>query len=80
MQLVSAPLRQRASSVHQQQAVDHVAEEVGLLGLGTFGHRNMGKHFLLQNFLGIAQTSFAVETSCCSAVADVVQCNLDSFS
>ena len=56
--------------------MDHVAEEVGLLRLRTLRHGDVRQHLLLQDLLGIPETSFAVEARCRSTVSDVVQGNL----
>jgi hypothetical protein len=40
----------------KEEPVDHVSEEVRLLGLGALGHGNVRKHLLLQNLLRISQT------------------------
>ena len=38
----------------KQKSVDHITEEVRLLGLGAFGHGDVRQHLLLQNLLSIA--------------------------
>ena len=40
----------------------------------------MRKHLLLENFLGVAQTAFPVETSRSATIPDVVECNLHGVS
>jgi hypothetical protein len=44
----------------EEQAMHHVPEEVGLLVLLVFAHRDVRKHLLLQNLLCIPQPPFPV--------------------
>ena len=79
MQLVSAPLRQRASSVHQQQAVDHVAEEVGLLGLAELADGHVGQQLALQDLARVLDAPLARHARHAAALADVVQRDLQGW-
>lgn len=60
----------------EEETMDHVTEEICLLRLGAFGHGDVWKHLLLEDFLRIAKTPLTVETRGRSTVADVVQCDL----
>lgn len=60
----------------KQQTVDHVAEEIRFLRLLAFGHRNMGQHFFLEDFLGIAQSAVPRKTSSSTAVPDKIESDL----
>ena len=56
--------------------MDHVPEEVRFLRLGALGHGNMRKHFLLQDFLRVPQTTFAVEASSRTTISNEVESDL----
>jgi hypothetical protein len=56
--------------------MDHVAEEVGLLGVLSLRHRDVRKHLLLKDLLGVVDASLAGEGGDGSTTADEVESDL----
>lgn len=61
----------------EQQSMNHVTKEVGLLGVLTLGHRDVGKHLFLEDFLGVVDSSISSQGWYRSSTTDKVQSDLE---
>lgn len=66
------PLQRR-----EQEPVDHVPEEVGLLRVLSLRHRHMREHLLLKDLLRVVDAPFASESCDRSPATDKVESNLN---
>lgn len=65
------PLQRR-----EQETMDHVSEEVGLLGVLPLRHRDVGKHLLLQDLLGVVDSTLLGQSRDRSSTTDKVESDL----
>lgn len=60
----------------EEESVDHIAEEVRLLGVLTLGHRDMREHLLLEDLLGVVDSTVTSKGGDGTATADEVERDL----
>lgn len=63
-------------SAHQEEPVDHVAKEVGLLGLGELPDSHVGQQLALQDFARILDAALPRHSRHAAALAYVIQRHL----
>jgi hypothetical protein len=68
------PLQRR-----EQETMDHVPEEVGLLSVLALRHRDVGKHLLLEDLLGVVDSALLRQSRDRSSTTDEVESDLLEF-